>query len=142
MQSEVLYDLGNKTAYGDLDYWGKFTVASSYSWVVVCLLTAFVLIGLTWFVISKIGSKDRVIISMLICLTMACLASALFFSFLIVDSTHPNRTDLDRAPFKQSSFECANFVSGFLPSIFLCLAVILNINKWMYFRWRVESLKE
>jgi hypothetical protein len=73
MQSQVLYDLGNKTTYSHLEYWDKFSVASSYSLVVVSLLTAFVLIGLTWFVISKIGSKDRIIISMLICLTMACV---------------------------------------------------------------------
>jgi hypothetical protein len=35
---------------------------------------------------------------------------------------------------------CATFVCIWLPAVFLMIAVILNVNKWIYFVWRILSL--
>lgn len=35
---------------------------------------------------------------------------------------------------------CVFHAFGFLPSTFLFCAVVLNINKWIYFKWRVVFL--
>jgi len=135
--------MGKRLDYKDMESGDKFAYVSSFVLSMISLVTAFVLVKLTWMVVSKIGSRDRVITSMLICLTLACLASVYFFSYQINQISHPDRTDQsDQKPYKKSGYECGAFIAVWLPSIFLCLAVILNINKWMYFRWRIESLKE
>jgi len=65
--------MGKRMDYSDMDGGCKFAYVSSFVLCMLSLITTFVLVKLTWMVISRIGSRDRVITSMLICLTLACL---------------------------------------------------------------------
>ena len=48
------------------------------------------------------------------------------------DIKHPNTDDSIKIP-----HVCATAVNTTLPAMFLALAVLLNINKWIYFTMRI-----
>jgi hypothetical protein len=96
--------MGNKVKFSDMPKWDRFEYISSFILLALSLGTAFVLIKLTLMVVNKIGSKDRVIVGMMSCLTLACfgkslmtwfylscLASVFFWSFSINETSYPNR---------------------------------------------------
>lgn len=135
--------------WADLDYGNRFALVTDYILCVISFITAAVLFKLMHMVHKKLGTKDLVISFMLFFLTLACLASWVFFSecifWNVIQLTNVGAAK--RALMWPGSLHhiygtnfCAFKTFGFIPSMFLFCAVVLNINKWIYFKWRVVFL--
>ena len=107
---------------------------------------------LVYLVIKRLSAKDMVLPTMLLfcCLSslgkwliltlnsFIIIGSAYYFVVLIYGDYHASEVpDVEPVPYKLTNGECATMVSGCLPSYFLTFAVVLNINKWIYFRYRI-----
>lgn len=93
---------------------------------------------LVYLVIKRLSAKDMVLPTMLLFCCLSSLGSAYYFVVLIYGDYHKSEVpDVEPVPYKLTNGECATMVSGCLPSYFLTFAVVLNINKWIYFRYRI-----
>jgi hypothetical protein len=108
--------------------------------------TAIVLLKLLHTVFKKLSTKDYILMGMLFSLCCSCVTLVLYFITQIYNSSfrfedgyipEPDTTETD---YELGPYSCYEYVVTGLPSAFLFVAVILNINKWMYFRWRILSL--
>ena len=105
-------------------FWWYFVIT------IICVLTFCVLLYLTIFVIRSFWDSEKVIPLMLLNLQLAALASALFFieqmiAFSLFANSPPNY--------------CLETIVIYLSTLFLGLAVLLNINKWIYFSMRIMA---
>ena len=89
---------------------------------------------------------------MLFMLQMAAISKSIIFTFDVIfdpdcplilgeiaylamsckDIKHPNTNDSIELP-----HVCSTVINTTLPAMFLALAVLLNINKWIYFTMRI-----
>jgi hypothetical protein len=122
--------MNTTTTYSDLPpdavfaFWWYFAIA------IICILTFGVLLYLTIVVIRSFWETEKVIPLMLFNLQLAALASAAFFIEQMIAL----------ALFGGMIYnQCMNTIVIFLSTLFLGLAVLLNINKWIYFSMRIMA---
>ena len=86
----------------------------------------------TYRIFRFVWSSDKIIPLMLIMLTLTIMSMLSYYMFLICQqlfvkwSCYNNQVD-----------QCLTALIPNLPSFFLALAVILNLNKWVYFQLRI-----
>jgi len=153
-EASALSNLGNlikdkRIFWRDMDKGTRFATVSNYFFCCLSFLTAMVLVRLMHLVYKKLGSKDLVISFMLFFLTLACLASTVFFgesifysSFEESDAQYHKKQLMWPGTLShiEGSNLCLYYATIYLPSLFLFCAVVLNINKWIYFKWRIIFL--
>ena len=71
---------------------------------------------------------------MLVALCITLLSLILYFAFLISSVQNPAWCCDDT-----SSCSCVSSVLAGCPPFFLAIAVILNLNVWIYFRLRINA---
>jgi uncharacterized PurR-regulated membrane protein YhhQ (DUF165 family) len=101
-----------------------------------------IIIYLMHSVYKKLGKKDMILIGMLFFLCCSLLDTVIYFAIAIYWSgydTTPEQPHSDEK-YEMGTWQCVNYISGFLCANFLFIAVILNINKWIYFRSRILLL--
>lgn len=127
-----------------MEFGEKFAVISNYFLMILSLVTGIILIMLMVNVYKKLGTKDNILLGMLSCLCCSCLTTVLYFCTQIYRNAFkedPGYVPPDPVPdFDMDVRDCFVYVVSGLPGVFLFMAVMLNINKWMYFRWRIQSL--
>ena len=111
----------------------------------ICYITCVVLMIIMVKVIKKVGATDFIMPMMLFMLQLAsfcnlpalccsliavfCVATGLFFVSQMLS--------VREATFMSSY--CPATVFPTIPCLFLALAVLLNINKWIYFTLRIQT---
>jgi len=99
---------------------------------VVGIVTLF-LICITYKVTRLVWQGDKIIPLMLICLVLTLLSYIVFFAVLLLDVTMPDAAI-------HSNYCLAYNVIPIMPIMLFVFAVLLNINKWIYFQSRIRSL--
>ena len=121
--------------FGQLKEGSQFTVVMYWCMAIVTFVTACILGRLICVVVEKLGRTDYIIPSMLMCLLLSCAGSVLFFINSIYISSWCHKQEIvEVIPASRptlSAFSCNYYVSSSLPQLFLCVAVLLNINKWL-----------
>ena len=108
----------------------KFAFYSYSIFAAILCLTFFVLVYITYKVIRKVGTSDKVIPLMLFFLQLSALSTMAFFIY----DCRVLRLD---AEFNSNA--CSSTILPTLSNIFLSIAVLLNVNKWIYFTMRIQS---
>ena len=83
---------------------------------------------------KMIWNKDKIFPLMLIMLCFSLLGVGIFWMFTIVQVMIPNW-----ACGHSRSIQCSGNIVATLPSFFLAIGVILNLNKWIYFALRIDT---
>ena len=121
-------------SYGDLDPGQQFAFVGYAVYCGVCFITAIILLIIMAKVIKKVGSSDKVIPTMLVMLQLSLLSCSVFF----IDQC---LTLLQYVSSDQHAFvvyrACQVTITTTLTTLFLALAVLLNISKWIYFTLRI-----
>jgi hypothetical protein len=88
--------------------------------------------------VKLVWPQEKIIPVMLLFLSLSLLGSFAFFLWSLLrvyrwpyPSTNPDLVLPEEA--------CELTVIPFLPVIFLAVAVILNIDKWLYFYFRIDA---
>ena len=102
--------------------------------IVMSLIFLLLLVYVTVKLIKMVWPNEKVVILMLITLCMTMTTMIFYYSFLIIDMNHPswfcNST---------KSYTCTSSFFSQMPAFFLAIAVILNLNKWIYFKLRISA---
>ena len=130
--------------YSEMQPGQQFSLFCNFICCMICFITSIVLILLVRMVVKKLGSQDFIIPAMLLSLFFSSTSLIMFFSYQIYGGmVKPSCLPSENPPkpgFHLGTVNSFGICSVWLPAIFLGVAVILNINKWQYFSWRVESL--
>ena len=120
----------------------------------ICFLTFAVLAYITYKVIKKVGSTDKIIPAMLIMLQLSAIGKyhSIALSILKIKSVDTNiliRLGFGlffiyccytlRLPDDFYPNTCYAAIAPSISTLFLALAVFLNINKWIYFTLRIQA---
>ena len=102
----------------------------------IFLFLTTMLLGLMIYLTIKVSHlvwmNDKIVPIMLACLCMSVISLMLFYIEQMVQYTAVNWTCGTN-----DSFECIQNISLNLPSFFLANAILLNINKWIYFTMKI-----
>lgn len=98
----------------------------------ICFITTVVLAYITVKVIKKVGSADIVIPIMLCMLQLSAISQGKYFIDQVYMFNKPNLV------YPEINV-CYRSISISASTLFLALAVILNINKWVYFTLRIQA---
>ena len=102
--------------------------------IVVSLLLLAIFVYTTVRVSQKVWPNEKAVPLMLIALCITLLTMMGYYTFLIVDMRHPGWfCSEDR------SYFCAQSFFAQLPALCLANAIILNLNKWVYFYLRISA---
>ena len=90
------------------------------------------------FVTVKVGRtvwpNEKIVILMLITLCLTLLTMVFYYAFLIMDMKHPSWYC-----YSKKGYICAQSFFAQMPAFLLANAVILNLNKWIYFKLRIGA---
>lgn len=100
----------------------------------LCVATFLLFSYITFRVVKISRCSDPIFIIMLVLLQLSLVANLVFFQFQVKVIKSE-----DTVPW--NTWYCASASVNYLPAILLALASILNINKWIYFNWRVKALR-
>jgi hypothetical protein len=107
--------------------------------VVLCLATLAVVVMATTKTTKLVWPQEKVIPAMLAFLCLSLLGSFAFFSWsLLRIYKWPFPARIEGAP-PNPDEACELAIFPFLPVIFLAVAVILNIDKWLCFYFRIMA---
>ena len=106
----------------------------SYLMIGVTLLLLPILVYMTVRVTGMVWENEKVVPLMLITLCFTLLNLLLYWSYVIYSTNHPEWSCSDAI-----SYKCESSVFAYLPALFLANAVILNLNKWVYFKLRINA---
>lgn len=118
------------TPYRELSKDKKFALILYLCITLLCILTVVVLFYIMVKVIQKVWDSDKIIPIMLANLQLAALCTGLFFLEQIVLIKNYDGT---------SENVCMTTIIPYCNTMFLAIAVILNINKWIYFTLRIMT---
>ena len=121
-----------KIAVSDMPGDEEFAYIWYIVFTIICFLTSFVLIYITVKVVKKVGQSDKIIPLMLINLSLSALCFAAFF----IDQTLALRQEDDSSLLPNT---CKTVFFTSLSTLFLAFAVLLNMNKWIYFTLRIQA---
>lgn len=96
-------------------------------------VTEILLFVVTIVVIKKVGKTDKILPTMFIFLQL-CILSSLFF---FLQDAVLNQKGLQGWQSVQVNY--CSYTLAFYPPMFLSFAIILNINKWIYFNMRIMA---
>jgi len=105
---------------------------SSYIFIVLTCFLLAVLLYTTYRVHKLVWANDKVIPMMLVMLNLATFSMIVYFVLNVASDMYPEWA----CSLSPSYLSCAAFIAS-APLFFLSIAVVLNINKWMYFHFRV-----
>ena len=88
----------------------------------------------TFKIYRMIWIRDKIFPLMLIMLCLSLLGVGMFWMFTVVQVLNP-----DWACGASRSLVCSGNIIAILPSFFLGIGVILNLNKWIYFTMRINA---
>ena len=141
-----------RTKVGDLRDDQEFAYVLYLILFFVCIFTVLVLIYITVLVIQKVGSTDKIIPAMLIMLQLSCLSKSDIKRFFCKIVTHLfvyigfGIFFLNQCRYLTFFAEtggtynmCTTTIFASINTLFLALAVLLNINKWFYFTLRIQA---
>mmetsp|Transcript_12932 Transcript_12932/g.17406 ORF Transcript_12932/g.17406 Transcript_12932/m.17406 type:complete len:135 (+) Transcript_12932:124-528(+) len=120
-------------SYDELTGDKQFAFICYAIYAAICIVTFVVLLIIMIRVIRKVGSSDKIIPLMLAMLQLSALSCSIFFIDQCRTLRQVPKTEEDLV--EPNSCEAAIFTT--LQTAFLALAVILNINKWIYFTLRI-----
>ena len=99
-----------------------------FSFAVVNFLLFLFFVIITVIVVKKEAKIDKTILSMLICLQLCCL-SGIAYDVIYGTFVHEKQHSI----YTNKLFKCLISTLENLRLLFLELAILLNINKWIYF---------
>ena len=115
----------------------------------ICVITSIVLLYITIKVIRKVGTSDLIMPLMLVMLQLSALSKSIlssnlkltFFCLLgfamgIADACYYLLYPLGEDELLGT---CQSLTTTTLSTLFLALAVVLNLNKWVYFTCRIQA---
>ena len=102
--------------------------------ILLSFITALILLYVLVVTLINQGKKEVIIPCMLLNLVFSCLSLLAFFALEINEGFYEGKNIFE---FPLTTYECTFWTSLWLPAIFLSMAVILNINKWIYFTWKI-----
>lgn len=102
--------------------------------IIVTLILLPILIYMTIKICRMVWEHEKGIVLMLIALCFTLLTSLFYFSVLIKSKKDAGWCCLD-----DSSCTCVSSIFAALPAFCLANAVILNLNKWIYFKMRINA---
>ena len=85
-------------------------------------------------VCKMVWANEKIVPLMLVTLCMTLIALVAYWSFLI---RAYNAVEWSCNGTK--SYNCAAEICDYLPAVFLANAVVLNLNKWVYFKMRINA---
>ena len=119
-----------KVAVGDLPGDQEFAYFTYLIMAIIISFTFLVLLYITVKVIQKVGASDKVIPLMLVFLQLCALCNVAFLAYQCIN--------IRRNPEVTENL-CFTTMLSNGSSMFLTLAVLMNINKWVYFTLRIQS---
>ena len=108
--------------------------AASYIMIGVTLFLLPILVYMTVRVFRLVWPNEKVVPIMLVMLCITLITLIAYFSFLIYSTNRPEWQCSDSKEQK-----CVSGIFAFAPAICLANAVILNLNKWIYFKLRINA---
>ena len=102
--------------------------------IAVSLVLFVILVYMTIVVCRMVWANEKVVPIMLITLCVTLMTLVIYFSYVIASTNNP-----DWNCGGSKSFICASEVCAYLPALCLANAVILNLNKWVYFKLRINA---
>ena len=102
--------------------------------IVITLILLTILIYMTIKVCRLVWATDKAVPIMLFTLCTTLLALLSYESFLISSKKNP-----EWCCDTTSSCHCMAAIFTQLPAFFLANAVILNLNKWIYFKMKINA---
>ena len=114
---------------------GIITPTSSIMIAITLLILCFMMF-ITYKITRLVWPREKGIVSMLymLCLTVASLV--IYWSFNISDMRNPDWACNDESV---QSYVCAQSFVVEMPAFLLANAVTLNLNKWIYFKLRINA---
>ena len=103
--------------------------------IIVTSILLTILIYMTVKVCKLVWPNEKAVPSMLVTLCTTLVSCIVYFLFLIESSNHPAWCCEIT-----SSCVCWTSTTASLPAFFLAIAVILNLNVWVYFKLRTNAL--
>lgn len=100
----------------------------------MCALTVVALIWINYKVVKIVKGNDLPLVMMLICLKLSLISFAIFFGF----SSSINQYYVCYGRY----YYCMMGTFANWPAVFLGLAALFNLNKWIYFIIFVRHLKK
>ena len=102
--------------------------------IVTTVILLPILMYLTHKVYKMVWIHEKAVPCMMVALCVTLLSLILYFIFLISSVQNPAWCCDD-----ESSCSCVSSVLSGAPQFFLAIAVILNLNVWVYFRLRINA---
>ena len=93
-----------------------------------------IMVYMTIKVFRLVWPKEKVVPFMLVMLCITLITLVGYFSFLIYNTNHVEWHCLG-----SRGHECVSETMIFMPALCLANAVILNLNKWIYFKLRINA---
>ena len=102
--------------------------------IAVSVVLLFILVFMTIRVYKTVWANEKVVPIMLTTLCVTLITLIAYFSYVIASTNNP-----DWNCSGSKGFICASSVCAYLPALCLANAVILNLNKWVYFKLRINA---
>ena len=102
--------------------------------IAVTLFLLPIMVYMTIRVFRLVWPKEKVVPYMLVMLCITLVTLVGYFSFLIYNTNHAEWNCL-----ASRGHECVLETMVFMPALCLANAVILNLNKWIYFKLRINA---
>lgn len=109
-------------------------VPACYVMIGVTLLLLPILVYMTIRVCHMVWANEKVVPIMLIMLCTTLVTLLIYFSYVIASTNNPSWNCGG-----SKGNVCASAICAYLPALCLANAVILNLNKWVYFKLRINA---